>query len=502
MAVLTKKEADELKIIVIDYLVHGQDLDDVSWRLKNRSTKFKTSCTDLFKSIPLKQALKDPLIIAILAASDLNPDDGKDKQALYEELIHGSSNFLELLENISKKSDDNLGFLNGNIKGNEHLGFLVKLIESTYPYQNPAWYFVFGAVIIAGLGTLLYFKQDYLNAMLDWLYTTFPTVIDWIGATFSMLRNIPLLGIIWTGIVLIWDSYFILTNNTTTTKFKLSQLFFKTLNSALITASYTLTYLAGGIITGPAATLMILGSGTVNVFTRLYILAHARKPQPLTHLQKGNWKSVAAFERETNLYQREWRSFWYELGAAILITASVIIWCVFPPSIIISLSCLFFTWLVVLARESIFANLKVQFANQLQTSLQAIDAKKSADLTPNITQEEKELAQQVKKLKKRNAYLENQILQHNGARKGKRKELVAPHLEEPDNDNASQESSPAKTVRRFGSRGQFFKKASSPQQYPFAKRQPISQRRSPTYSDDDAEENDDLRSQSSYSSYS
>ncbi len=405
MSTLNQAQSDAIKEIVFDYLVRGEDTADIKWRLKKLASK--QNCKKLFQQVTLDDnSLNDSLVIAILASSDINPSNGQNKQELYEELIDESENLLELLENIYNR-------------GNHHLGYLLKQIKHTRPPHNWALYFGLGALFSGGVGGLYYFKPHYFEIVGNWFVDTFPFAVKWIGATFSLLHNIPLLGIAWNLITLSWIWYQTYASSTSNvSSFQINRALFITFNTALIIAAYGLTYLAAGIMTQPAALLLIAGSGTVNVIARAHMLWNLRKPEILTNpKQKQNWKDVVAYERDKNLYQRVWRSFRVEVIAAAFITASVVVWCVCPPSIILSLSCLVFGWLVVLAREARFAHIKRQSAAELQAVIKEINTdvnvKKSSDLIPNITQEQKDLAQQVKEQKEEIAYLRQHLSDHN-----------------------------------------------------------------------------------------
>jgi hypothetical protein len=431
----TQEQRDDLKKIVLDYLVHGSDLDNVGWLLKNRSTKYKnnfSSCKKLFQAVPIsvKEALDDPLIIAILASTE-DPDGDKNAR-LRRKLLNKSRNLFELLTNIYHR-------------GNHQLGHLLKLIESTYPQRNWTLSFILGAFLTAGFAGVFYFKPEYGDNILSWLRQTFPTVLKWIGKTFSLLKNIPLLGVAWHAAFLIGDWIYTFKKGTAT--FKLNRLLFNTLNAGFIITAYSLTYLAMGIMTAPAAILLILGSGTIDVLGSAFNLWYVPKPIPLSKEQKESWKHVAAYERANNLYRQLWRSFWVKLGAAILITAAVILWYSLPPTLILSLSCLVFGWLVTLARVSILRTSKIEHAQKLQASIHAIEVRKTPDLVPCVTYEQKELAKQVAKQKEQIERLEKKLLSKNAKLQALRKQR---NDENGHSSNESEEDSHAKMRRHLG----------------------------------------------------
>ena len=62
------------------------------------------------------------------------------------------------------------------------------------------------------------------------------------------------------------------------------------------------------------------------------------------------------------------------LAATVLITASVVVWCLFPPSWIITIACVVCGWLVGMSKGFATTHLTQKYANQLQRNLKEITA--------------------------------------------------------------------------------------------------------------------------------
>ncbi|MDA9272160.1 hypothetical protein N9Q05_02090 [bacterium] len=356
MADITDTDIIELKQIVSHHL-QGHSAQRITVRLQELTAKLNKSCKDLYTSISItnkKQTKNDNYITAIFASLDI---DESSKE--YKELIQGSDNLYKLLLNLYHN-------------GYHHLEDLLRQIDAARPPHFWALYFILGAIFSAGLGVLFYFKQNYLNTIIAWCKDNVPIATRWLGQTFSLLRNIPVLGIIYYGIALIWRWYYTFANGTTTPAHKLSRLLFDTLNKGLIISAYVLSYIAAGVMTAPAATLFVIGSA-IDVFESLYDLALLYKPNPkdkvVINEAKYPWRARAAEIRRDNQNKRLFNTVWTKLGAAFLITTSVIICCVFPPNLIISLSCIVFAWLVTMAKDSIITTINTRSNSSLQNKL-------------------------------------------------------------------------------------------------------------------------------------
>ncbi|WP_133127587.1 hypothetical protein [Legionella nagasakiensis] len=359
MVKLSRNEADNLKMIVLNYL-QGEPLGVVRVRLETACAELKTGCKDLYKAIELKS--DDPFTLAILKSLHVNKAKPGNKHGEYEKVLDKSKNLHELLINLYHN-------------GHHHVGYLLRLIENTNPKRNWALIFTIGALLSASLGVFFHFNKKYIEAFSSWLSRTFPLMIDWLGKTFSLLKNIPLLGMIYNGLTLSFSWYRTFTNGTTTTSHKLNSLFFKTLTAGLNITAYFLSYTAGGAMCLPAAMLFVLSS-SIDVFKSVYNFFKSRqalKTLEVPQKDEHHWERLAEYERAKNLHKRALKSVGIKFTAAILTTIAIGIWSFFPPNLIIMIGCIVFISLVSLAKKSVLSTIYERQAQQLQKKLQSIE---------------------------------------------------------------------------------------------------------------------------------
>lgn len=370
---LINNQNEELKDIVVKYL-QGEAIRIVKIRLAEVSESSGKNGNDLYKAMPIdRSCTNDKFLTAILGSLNIKPT-GNDSGE-YERLIHKSKNFHELLLNLYHD-------------GHHHVGYLLQLVDNTKPPRNWATIFILGTLLSGSLGIFGYFKKEYIDTALAWATETFPTVISWLGRTFSMLRNIPLLGIIYNSLGLLAYWYTTFRNGTTTTQYKLENLLFRTLTAGLVIAAYCLTYLAEGLLTVPAATLFVLGS-SIDVIKGIYNYFQTSNAllslPPREHEQ--NWEELAELERAKNLSYRSLSSVWIKLAAAVLTTAAVVVWNFSPPNLIITVTSMAVISLISLTKRTLLAGIHESYAHRLQKSIRdGVMSDKSPELTPQCAQ--------------------------------------------------------------------------------------------------------------------
>jgi|GEM_PF-4082048 len=353
---LSNDQANDLKRTVLDFLKNGHDLDETKYRLQLQCKRLKTSSKELFESITLAPDTNDELVIKILSWLKI-----KKPSEAYTKLLGQSPNLYKLLTHLSHD-------------GNHHVRTFLELVDNTQPPRRWALIFLFGAVLSAGLGTLFHFKKTQIEALANWAVRTYPTAISWLGKTFSLLRNFALLGIIYNSLSLVWNWYKTFTNGTTPTLHKLGRLFAKTLAASLTISAYALVYFAEGMMAFPAAFLFVLGS-SIDLFKGLFTLYKNR--QALKALLKPDHSNqtpadLAEYARAVNLRARSSRAVWVKLGAALLTTLAISIWAFFPPSLVITISCMSFNILVSLTKKALLATLHEGYARELQDQTKKI----------------------------------------------------------------------------------------------------------------------------------
>ncbi len=350
--------SDALKLIVLDYL-RGEAVNVIKVRLQTECVDIR--CKDLYKSVRLTNSDEN----------EENPADDTYMDAILNCLNISKQNYPEILEQLQPANLYNLlTYLYHH--GNHHAGHLLSLIENTKPSANWTTTFLLGAFFSASLALIYQLNQDFFETVGRWLQRTFPFVIDWIGQTFSLLRNVPLLGIISNGIGLVINWYQTFTNGITPTALKLDRLIFKTLTAGLTIAAYTLSYLAEGAMAATAAILFVLSS-SVDLFKSLYIffkdkyaLSELGEEAPA---KDASPEIQAQYARAQDLYDSSLKSVWVRLGAALVSTAAVAVWSFFPPNFVITFTCLTLITLTSLAKRSILASMSESQAQALQKTI-------------------------------------------------------------------------------------------------------------------------------------
>lgn len=397
MANLTAINTYNLELIVLDYL-QGTPIDDIRVRLQSQCSQLGASCQSLYKSIqidainnleidneeelglPQQEAVLGEenadeehfptirLTSSILASLNIKKSNNPAVQGTYEKVLSKSKNLYDVIKILS---DD----------GHEQVEYLLEeLIKNIKPRRNWTLIFLLSSVVSAALGGLTYYHRQHLAAIGQWFSNTFPVVMNWLARTFSILRNIPLLGIIGNGLVLIWNWYNALSNGTAIPTRKFHNLLFKTLAASLTISAYTLSFLAAGTITISAAILFVLSSAT-KVLQGGY--NWWKNSRPIRPDNTEEWEVLAQYERAENLHQRSKYSALVNIGAAVFTTIAVGIWNLFPPSLIVTIFCVSFISLTTLTEWSLLSTIRESAAYRLQTALEKIDCPKTPLVRPS-----------------------------------------------------------------------------------------------------------------------
>ena len=360
----------KLKEIILLYL-HGEALSDINFRLYAECSELKMSCKSLYKSIRLKEIPNDPLIEDILNSLNIRKSLPPVIQGQYEKLLE-SEDLYELLINLSHD-------------GHRHLNYLIQLIDNTKPKTNWSFMLIISAISSAGLGTLFYLHEEYIETIANWCARTTSSFIGWMGRTFSLIQNIPLLGITYTGLILIWNLYTTFAHGTSTTTEKLNNIVFRVAAASLIITAYILSYVAAGAITIPAAIFFVL-SASVDVVQSIF--NWFRSQTQLQALSKPEVNTdpnvIAEYERAKNFHQLDQNTVWVKVSAAALTTVAMAIWNFFPPSLLITIFCVAFVALLTLAKGSIQTSFDEANACDLQRNLLHITNGYKPEPSPSI----------------------------------------------------------------------------------------------------------------------
>ena len=389
---ITVDQADKFKELVLSYL-QGEDIISVTDYLRKTSSKIRFGCKSIYQSIKLEDK-NDKFVTAILGSLNIKKsEEGVTGQ--YEELLDNANNLHELLVHLCHQ-------------GHYHLRYLVELIDATKPKRNWTLPLLFSTIASAGLGVFFYLNNEYFATIGRWFANTFPTMISWLGKTFSILKNIPLLGIIYKSFGLIWNWYEAFTTSTTTRKEKLNGLIFKTSSALLSIGAYVLSFLAGGVIGITGATLFVLSSAAdvAHSLFNWYKRKDAWNSMD-TPLSTADWEIWAEYYRAESLYKQDRKSVWINVIAAALTTAAVGIWCFFPPTLLMTVCCVSFMALTSLTARTILYNIKENAAYKLQETLAT-----EMNVIPkeNLLPTNRKLIIELHRQQERNAKKENELV--------------------------------------------------------------------------------------------
>lgn len=379
MPKLSERKAKTLKLIALRYL-QGANLDITKECLEKECLELNYPCQDLFQFIEVKDD-NDPLLLAILGSlavkknrpNNASKADSKTEGA-YEKLFANSKNLYELLTHLYHD-------------GHHHLGYLLKLIDKTKP--SYWWTFIAGALSSIGLGSWAY-NSGAGHAILIWIERIAPPFIHWLSKTVSILRNIPLLGVMYNSLTLSWIWRSTLAYGTTTNPRKVYYLFFETLAKALTIIAYLLALMAIGHMTIIPACLFIASSFSDVIKSVCSLLINYKQKKTIDFVidRSAPWEKQAQQRRNINLIERSSETVWVKLLAAGLTTITVAFMCLIPPSFFLSASCLTVMALVFLAKHSLLASVHELFAVKLQVSISEIGPPDDPDLSPVIIIEE------------------------------------------------------------------------------------------------------------------
>jgi len=249
-----------------------------------------------------------------------------------------------------------------------HLTHLIKLIDETKPDYNWPLYFIFAAGLTAGSGIFWYVKEN-IGLVKAWYERSLPIISRLLGDTVYLLRNTPLIGVLFNAVPLtyLWSQAIV--DGSILSSKGLIKLGFKTAEFGLPIIGYVLCYLAAGAMTVPALAVFITGA-LLNVVETLYTLIC----NELDRIKNPLAPSSDYYSEKDNLCADNFKKrsrfvFMVNFVANLLLAASVVVWCVFPPSLMIALPCMTFAWLVGKAKTSLLAKTGKENADALQEKL-------------------------------------------------------------------------------------------------------------------------------------
>ena len=293
-------------------------------------------------------------------------------------------------------------------KKHPHLTVLIEKINDARPPRNWWLYLLFATGMTAITGFMIYLKENF-DVVRAWYERTLPIVSRLLNNTVYLLSKTPLIGVISHGLPLIWSWYQAIKDGSITEAKKIIQLSFQTIEHTLPIVGYLLCYLAAGVMTGPAVALFITGA-TIEILASLYdLIYHQVEPwfnplAPATEYHSAKAMTYANNARERNLY-----TSLIKIVSNLLTTASIVVWCLFPPSLTVALICMLFSTLVNMTKASLVSRIQTNSANALQADLKDISDQYNVSHHTEESIEILELRQKIDVVNNENCQLKAQI---------------------------------------------------------------------------------------------
>lgn len=260
-----------------------------------------------------------------------------------------------------------------------HLAHLIHMIDETKRPRSWAGPFFFAAVAIAGFATLLSFKRNYLAQVTYFAQKGMVKFLIALQHTIKLAKNTPLLGLLSNGIPLLWAWRQAFADGLGLDHDKSSVLFMRTVEYVFPMIACLLCFFAGGVMTIPALYLFIVGSA-IDVIGGFCSFVKHEIEQWTDPLPTGDtYYACTSRARAETLRNRDIRVLGINFAATLLITASVVVWCLFPISWVITVSCVVFGWLVGMSKGFATDHINHGYADILQRSLSDITKKYPAD---------------------------------------------------------------------------------------------------------------------------
>ena len=335
-------QQDLLSDIVMQYL-SGAEISSIRAHLIAASSEKKQDARALYNDRPASLAIRTTLYSLLRVP--------EEQQLSYPE-------DLKLLTLLSRLNIDGHDY--------DHLAYLLGLIDETTYKRSWRNELIVGALLSVGLAGLFYLKPDYFYRLQDLITVILPRVVlAWLEKTFSLLRNIPLIGIVYTSSSLIWQTIQMLYYGVSHASQTWTAFAFKAASIIASLAGYVVCLLAAGVA-NPVTSMLFITSSIIDVaesFFTFYMIN--QRPSPNEDFPEQVMRYQAQQQRATH-------TLWVKLTAATLITAAVTIWCVCPPSLLIILSCMASIHLVGFIKWAIVEQIDKKACISLQKSLKTV----------------------------------------------------------------------------------------------------------------------------------
>ena len=263
--------------------------------------------------------------------SNLNSSNLSSKP--YIKLINKSANLHQLLCELSYS----------NVRDVESL---LMQINSIHKPGN-VFKACLAAISFGALTTYTLYALHY-EPLLDF-FRQISRIINHIDKIVPIRENLPFFAICWQGILLACLLYNILFLGLKLDHYRTAAFIFQTLQICLRIAAYTTIYLAKGIVSSLIGSPLLIVSASIDLMPCIYyplicLISRLITKKPEQQLIQSEWVKAAMAPRDE--YNHDTREtfltpiFFWNLFAAITITAIVVTNITCPPSIAITLLCL------------------------------------------------------------------------------------------------------------------------------------------------------------------
>ncbi len=335
-------------------------------------------------------------------------DAGKNALTLYNEAQISKNNAIKLTTLLCcsekiKEPDTLFGWiktLSQKDYGHRHLEDFYHLVKEVKPRKSYALPLFLTTLGTALGGFFLALMPEKMRVLERIIANTLPIAASFLQVTFSVLKNIPLVVLMYDIACIPYHAFHSIHHNALRTLPKRIQKgIADTLPPIFSLISYALCYGAQGVFTPAAVGFFIASSlvGVVNSFVNLNQL----KP-----LDKKPAKSAPLEEKLDYIRQKERRArttqtVFINLVSSVLISITAILWGLFPPSFVVMLGSIAFISLVGFTKSATLTRIHIKGSETLQkeldkashgnkkTTKEAIEAKEKAFETSMIQEFEK-----------------------------------------------------------------------------------------------------------------
>lgn len=255
--------------------------------------------------------------------------------------------------------------------GHRHLEDFYQLLQEVKPRKNWSAPLFFATLSTAVGGSFLYLMPEQRRALQQLIHQIIPVISHFFQATFSVLKNIPLVLLIYNILSIPSQAHYSLIHDTFRSFPKRLQKWGAgTLPAVLGLISYALAYAANGVLT-PLAVGFFITSSFVGVAHNL-LNFYQLKPLPHTPLVSASYEEKLDYIRQKARHARTHETIGINLIASILVSMSVIFWGLLPASFFVMMGSILFINLVGFTKKTILNNIHTRGAENLQQELQAV----------------------------------------------------------------------------------------------------------------------------------